>query len=60
MAITNKLIAIANQIRTLCGVTDKLNMEEMTNNISNANNEISEQKELISQIISVLESKTST
>lgn len=58
MAITDKLSAIANQIRTLCGSTDKLNMEEMANNINDANNEINDQTELIAQIISALDAKT--
>lgn len=58
MAITDKLSAIANQIRTLCGSTDKLNLEEMANTIDDVNSEINEQSELIAQIISALEAKT--
>lgn len=59
MAITDKLTEIANQVRALCGTTNRINMVEMASNISDATAEIDEQTELISQIISILESKTS-
>lgn len=51
------LTALADEIRTLSGTTDKLGLEVMTSNVETANAKIDTQADLISQIASALEGK---
>ena len=58
MSINTKMTAIANEIRTLSGINGKIGLDAMATNVGEANAEISEQENLIGQIIAALENKT--
>lgn len=57
MTLDSKMTALADEVRELSGSTDKLGIDEMTNDVNAANVEISEQADLISQIATALEGK---
>lgn len=57
MSINTKMTAIANEIRTLSGTTGKMGLDAMATNVNEANAEISEQENLIGQIVAALENK---
>lgn len=59
MSVDSKMTALADEIRTLSGTTGKLGLDSMASNISEANNEVGSQTELITQIKTALENKTS-
>lgn len=50
-----KMTAIANEIRELSGATEKLGLDAMATNVSEGNDEIALQKELLEQAIAELE-----
>ena len=59
MSISTKMKALSDEVRELSGTTTKKSIEIMTNDISNANDEIVEQSELLIQITTALENKVS-
>lgn len=59
MSISTKMKALSDEVRELSGTTTKKSIEIMTNDISNANDEIVEQSELLVQITTALENKAS-
>lgn len=58
MSVSEKMTAIANEVRTLSGVSDKLNLDEMASHTKDANDEVETQKDLIEQIQAGLIGKT--
>lgn len=58
MSVNAKMTAIADEVRTLSGATDKLSLDEMASHTREANTEVSEQAELIQQLKSILQGKT--
>jgi hypothetical protein len=59
MSVNEKMTAIADEIRELSGTTDAMGLDAMANHIYEANSEISDQKDLIADIVSALERKSS-
>ena len=57
MALTDKLTAIAVQVRNLMGSTEKLSLEAMASKLNDASGEVTTQASLIAQISEVLEGK---
>ena len=57
MALTDKLKAIADQVRNLMGLTEKLSLEAMASKLNDASGEVTTQANLIAQISEVLEGK---
>jgi hypothetical protein len=57
MSVNAKLTAIADKIRSLLGITDTMGLDAMATNLTNINDEVESQNNLIDQIISVLEGK---
>ena len=55
---SENLVAIADKIRVLNGTTGNMGLEAMKTNLGEANDDVSEQADLISQIASALEGKT--
>lgn len=58
MSVNEKMTALADEIRTLSGGTEKIGLDAMTNNIKAANAEIVSQENLIIQITNALEGKS--
>ena len=52
-----KMTLICDEVRELLGETGTLGLDKLQSNLDNANNEISTQKDLISQITTALEGK---
>lgn len=52
--VNTKLTALANEVRDLSGITEALSIDAMTTNISDANDEVSTQADLIDQIMSTV------
>lgn len=59
MTFDEKMTAIANEVRTLSGATDALNLDEIASHTKDANNEVVVQGSLIRQIQNALEGKGS-
>ena len=57
MSVNTKLTAIADEVRTLSGTSEKLGLDEMATNLGDANDEVEIQEDLIAQIATVLEGK---
>ena len=57
MALTDKLTAIAVQVRNLMGSSEKLSLEAMASKLNDASGEVTTQASLIAQISEVLEGK---
>lgn len=57
MVVNSKMTAIADKIRDLLGISDKMGLDAMATNLGTAVNEVNAQAELIQQIKSVLEAK---
>ena len=57
MSVNEKMTAIANEVRTLSGVSDKLGLDEMASHTKDANTEVDTQKDLIQQIAEALQGK---
>ena len=57
MSVSEKMTAIANEIRELNGVTEKLGLDAMAENIDDANNEVARQSDLLEQAIAELDGK---
>ena len=57
MSVNSKMTAIADQIRTLNGGTEKLGLDAMATQVGAANSTVTAQASLISQIASALEGK---
>lgn len=51
MSVYNKMTALANEARTLSGTTDKKSIDEIIEDVTDANEEITDQSALISQIL---------
>lgn len=58
MSVDSKMTAIANEIRTLHGSTEKLGLDAMATQVNAANATVDAQASLIAQIQTALESKT--
>ena len=54
MSVNEKMTAIANEVRTLSGASDKLSLDEMASHTKDANDEIATQDDLIQQIQTAL------
>lgn len=59
MSVNAKMTAIANEIRTLSGTTEAMGLDSMASYVGDANTEIISQSDLIAQIKTVLQEKTS-
>ena len=57
MTVNTKMKAIADEVRDLTGATSTLTLDAMASNLSDANDEVSSQADLIAEIVSALESK---
>ena len=57
MSVNTKMTAIADEVRTLSGATDKLGLDKMASHTREANTEVSEQAEMIQQLKSILQGK---
>lgn len=57
MSVNEKMTALADEVRELSGVTDKLGIDEMTVKIGDANTEIDEQASLLVQAVAALNGK---
>lgn len=57
MALNSKMTAIADKVRSLLGVSDKMGLDDMATNLGTAVNEVNAQAELIRQIKAALEAK---
>jgi hypothetical protein len=57
MSIHNKMTAIADEIRELSGTTNKMGLDAMATHVGEANDEVSSQADLITQIATALEGK---
>lgn len=57
MSVNEKMTAIANEVRSLSGVADKLNLDEMAAHTKDANTEVATQEDLIEQIKTALQGK---
>ena len=57
MSVNEKMTAIADQVRTLSGATDKLSLDEMAAQTHEANVEVNAQSDLIEQIKTALQGK---
>lgn len=57
MVVNSKMTAIADKIRDLLGISDKMGLDSMTTNLGTAVNEVNTQAELIRQIKAALEAK---
>lgn len=55
--VNSKMTALANEIRKLSGTTTSKSIDEMTSDVDAANTEISEQTDLLAQIVTALEGK---
>lgn len=55
--VNSKMTALADEIRILSGTTDPMGLDAMTEHISDANDEVDAQVELLAQAVSVLEGK---
>lgn len=58
MSVNEKMTAIANEVRSLSGVADKLNLDEMAAHTKDANTEVDTQEDLIQQIKTALQGKS--
>ena len=56
--LEDKLEKVADEIRVLSGTTERMNITDMTNNISQINEKIDEQANIIEQIIVALKRTT--
>ena len=57
MSVNEKMTALADEVRELGGITDKLVIDEMTVKIGDANTEIDEQASLLVQAVAALNGK---
>lgn len=58
MSVNTKMTAIADEIRVLSGATDPLGLDEMATHVEDANTEITEQEDLLGQIVAALVGKS--
>jgi hypothetical protein len=58
MSVNEKMTAIANEVRSLSGTTDKLGLDAMAEHIQEANAEVGTHEDLIQQIQTALIGKT--
>lgn len=58
MSVNAKMTAIADEVRTLAGVADKLNLDDMATHTHDANTEVGTQENLIEQIRTALQGKS--
>ena len=57
MSVHSKMTAVADEIRELSGTTGAMGLDAMSANLKEANDDVSEQADLIAQIASALEGK---
>lgn len=57
MSVYSKMTALADEIRELSGTTEALSIDAMTTNVSEANDEVNTQVDLIAQLSAALEGK---
>jgi hypothetical protein len=55
MTVNSKMTALADEIRELSGATEALSIDAMTTNVSDANDEVNNQTDLIAQIKGVID-----
>lgn len=55
MSVNSKMTALANEVRELSGSSAKMGIDDMTTNVSNANEEVDNQTDLIAQIKAVVD-----
>ena len=53
--VNSKMTALANEVRELSGSSAKMGIDDMTTNVSNANEEVNNQTDLIAQIKAVVD-----
>ena len=58
MSVNEKMTAIANEVRTLSGTFDKLNLDDMAFHTKDTNAEVETQEDLIQQITTALQGKS--
>lgn len=58
MSVNQKMTAIADEVRTLAGVADKLSLDDMATHTHDANTEVGTQENLIEQIRTALQGKS--
>lgn len=58
--VNSKMTEINDTIRDLSGITDKLSLDDMAENLDNINSELDTQTEMIEQIATILQTKGST
>ena len=57
MSVKSKMTAIADKIRALLGISGTMGLDAMATNLTTAQNEVSVQEDLITQIAAALEGK---
>ena len=57
MTVQSKLTAIADKIRAILGSSGKMGLDNMATNLTEVNDEVIDQEELIEQIAATLEGK---
>ena len=58
MSVNAKMTAIADKIRSLLGLTDKMGFDAMASNLGEVEDEVDTQANLITQILTILDSKS--
>ena len=59
MSVNSKMTAIADEIRTLAGITKTVSLDEIAKSVDDANTEINLQTDKLDQIVAALENKVS-
>lgn len=60
MSINSKMTALADEIRTLSGTTDAMGLDAMKTHVSEANDEVNNQVELLAQVVVALDGKAAS
>lgn len=58
MSVNNKMTSIANEVRTLSGITNPIGLDEIAFNLQDANSKVTDQASTIAQIVEALQNKT--
>lgn len=59
MSVNSKMTALADEIRVLSGTTEPMGLDDMESHVEDANTNVSTEADLIAQIASALQNKTS-
>lgn len=57
MSVNSKMTALADEIRELSGTSEAIGLDAMANHVSEANDEVASQVELLAQAVAALEGK---